>query len=92
MSKEIQLINEIRNVPILSAYSAISPFLQVRNSETDEPLPNLVQVNVQTGEAIVCDMEDDEAGGRRMKVDPKTGKVIQRVVFLDRKKYYIAFK
>lgn len=84
---ETAIINEIRRLPILTAYNAIAPFLQVRRKVDDKPLERVHSLNISTGEAQIIKL--DAAGQIALDKDKQA---ILETVYLDLKLYYIAFK
>lgn len=86
MSREAAICNEVNRVPIITGWSTISPFVELREKGTDKPLPHVFSVNVETGEVLVTVLENGI---------PKTdddGRVILNTGYLNLQNYYLAFK
>jgi hypothetical protein len=86
MNKETAVINEVKGIPVITGASAISPFIELRRLDNHAPMSTVLSFNCQTGEALVAVMD-----GEVFKMD-ESGNVALKTVYLDRKKYYIAFK
>lgn len=84
---EAVLLNEMRRIPVISGYNAISPFLEVRRKDTHLPINGLFSLNVETGESQVTRM--DAAGQPALD---ESGRVIVETIFVDLNLFYIAFK
>lgn len=86
MKHEECVINEIRRIPIITAVSAIGPYLQLRRKDTDEFIKLAYSLNVSTGECLMPMV--DPAG--QFKRD-ENEQIIMQTVYLDLKDFYLAF-
>lgn len=87
MNHKDAVINEIRHIPVITAYNSIGPYLEFRRKDTDEVVSDLFSINAETGAALFP--KRVEGGGFE---SDDNGEVVMVERILDLRLYYMTFK